>query len=63
MNVLLSQIARLIGAEIQKNTEDIEIQGVASLEDAGRNDVSFLSHPKYAKYLEKTHNADIYHTT
>ena len=59
MSIRLVQIARLIGAEIAKHTEDIEIKGVASLEEAGCNDVSFLSNPKYAKYLESTRAAAV----
>ncbi|MFC1528620.1 UDP-3-O-(3-hydroxymyristoyl)glucosamine N-acyltransferase, partial [Candidatus Latescibacterota bacterium] len=54
MNVKLIAIARLIGAEIPRDTEHIEINGVASLEDAGSHEVSFLSNPRYVQYLALT---------
>jgi UDP-3-O-[3-hydroxymyristoyl] glucosamine N-acyltransferase len=54
MNVKLITIAHLIGAEIPRDAEDIEIRGVASLEDAGSHEVSFLSNPRYRQYLAST---------
>lgn len=54
MKVKLDVICRVIGAEFPKNTGNLDIQGVASLEDAGPHDISFLSNQKYAKYLDTT---------
>jgi len=59
MTVRLGQIARLIGAEIPAGTEDVEISGVGSIEEAGARDVSFLANPKYAGRLGKTRAAAV----
>ncbi|MFC1693515.1 UDP-3-O-(3-hydroxymyristoyl)glucosamine N-acyltransferase [Candidatus Latescibacterota bacterium] len=59
MSAGLAQISRLIGAEIPESEKEIEIHGVASIEDAGPDDISFISNPKYAKYLETTHAAAV----
>ena len=54
MSVKLSKIGLLIGADVPKNRQDIEINGAASVEDAGSQDITFISNPRYARYLETT---------
>ncbi len=46
--VTLAQLARLVNGEILGNP-DLRIEGIASLEDAGPNHITFLANPKYAK--------------
>ena len=54
MKFKLDKLCRLIGAEIPPDTKQIEITGVAAIEDAGSNDLTFISNPKYKKYLTTT---------
>jgi UDP-3-O-[3-hydroxymyristoyl] glucosamine N-acyltransferase len=54
MTVKLDTICQVIGAGYPPDTQDIEIRGVASLEDAGPDDISFLTNPRYEKHLEHT---------
>jgi UDP-3-O-[3-hydroxymyristoyl] glucosamine N-acyltransferase len=54
MTVKLDTICQVIGAQFPPDTENIEIRGVASLEDAGPDDISFLTNPKYEKHLAAT---------
>lgn len=54
MIVTLDRIGALIGAEIPSGMENLEIAGIASLEDAGPGELSFLANPRYAHYLEHT---------
>lgn len=44
--MLLSRISEAIGGVL--NGRDVEITGISSLEEAGPDDISFLSNPKYA---------------
>jgi UDP-3-O-[3-hydroxymyristoyl] glucosamine N-acyltransferase len=53
MNVNLTQIAQWIDAKIEGN-EDIEITGLAKIEEAQSGHLSFIANPKYAKYIEST---------
>ncbi len=46
----ISEIARLLSATVEGNPE-LEIRRVAKIEDAGEGDLSFLSNPKYARFL------------
>ncbi|MFA6472983.1 MAG: UDP-3-O-(3-hydroxymyristoyl)glucosamine N-acyltransferase, partial [Candidatus Latescibacterota bacterium] len=55
MSVKLDTILHIIGAETPSNFENIEVKGVASLDEAGPDEISFLSNPKYFKYLETSH--------
>lgn len=48
-----SEIAELVGGEFDGAT-DPEIRGVAPLDRASANELSFVAHPKYAAYLAKT---------
>jgi len=59
MSVKLSQMGLLIGADVPKNKQDIEIDGVASIENASSHDITFISNPRYARYLETTSAAAI----
>lgn len=54
MKFKLDKLCQLIGAEIPPDAEQIEIAGVAAVEDAGPDDLTFISNPKYKKYLTTT---------
>lgn len=47
------QIADLCGAEVEGDASRL-VGGLATLEDAGPDDVSFLAHPKYLRHLART---------
>lgn len=49
----LKEIAEHIGGELIGGG-DIEISGIKDIEEAQTGDVTFLLHPKFAHYLEKT---------
>ena len=49
----IKEIAKLLSGEIKGN-ESIEITGIARIEDAREGDITYISHPKYEKYLSKT---------
>jgi len=49
----LREIAQHLGAELYGNS-DHEINGIASLQMAGNQDLSFLANPTYKKYLSTT---------
>ena len=59
MSITLDRIGALIGAEIPSGMGGLEINGIASLEDAGPGDLSFLANPRYAHYLESTQAAAV----
>jgi UDP-3-O-[3-hydroxymyristoyl] glucosamine N-acyltransferase len=46
----LSELARLIGGKVLGD-DAVEIDGVASIEEAGPADITFLAHPRYRSYL------------
>ncbi len=54
MKVKLSEIGKHLGIEVSEKGEDISITGVAPIEVAGKNELTFLSGEKYIKLLEKT---------
>ncbi len=54
MSVRLDTILQIIGTEIPSNFENIEVRSVAPVEDAGPDEICFLSNPKYVKYLESS---------
>ncbi len=54
MTIRLDSICQVIGADIPPDSANLEIRGVASLEDAGPDDISFLTNPKYEKHLATT---------
>ncbi|MCX7972939.1 MAG: UDP-3-O-(3-hydroxymyristoyl)glucosamine N-acyltransferase [Candidatus Aminicenantes bacterium] len=49
----LKELASLLNCPYEGNGE-VEIKRVASLEEAREGDLSFLSHPRYKNWLEKT---------
>ena len=50
----LAEIARHIGCDIDSRWQDRSITGLASLETANQNQLTFISQPKYKKYLTAT---------
>jgi UDP-3-O-[3-hydroxymyristoyl] glucosamine N-acyltransferase len=50
--MLLSEINKLVRGELTGT--DVEIHGVAKIEEAGANDITFLSNLKYKKHLAST---------
>lgn len=52
MTTTLTALAQALGLEHKGG--DIPIRGVATLEQAGPHDLSFLANPKYGKLLEQT---------
>jgi len=55
MNFKLEEICRVIGAGVSHQKRNVEIKGISSIQDAGPEDICFLSNPKYHKHLESTH--------
>jgi UDP-3-O-[3-hydroxymyristoyl] glucosamine N-acyltransferase len=49
----LADIAELLQGELSGDP-DIEITGIAKIEDATEGDLTFLANPKYLKYLDST---------
>lgn len=54
MSVKLADICRRIGAPCPPEAPNMDIRGVASLEEAGPEDISFLSNSRYARHLDTT---------
>jgi UDP-3-O-[3-hydroxymyristoyl] glucosamine N-acyltransferase len=54
----LAELARVLGAVCQGD-EDIEISGVAGIEDAGPSDVTFVANPKYTSHARTTKAAAV----
>lgn len=59
MTVALETLCQLIGADIPHGASGVEIIGLAALSDAGPGDLTFISNPKYLKYLENTQAAAV----
>jgi len=53
MSLTLGQIAERIGAEL-KGDPDLEIRGLATLEEAADGDLSYITSPKFRKQIETT---------
>ncbi len=53
MRFLLGELAELVGAELHGDA-DLEIDSVATLQDAAQGSISFLSNNKYRRYLSNT---------
>ncbi len=49
----LDEIARLVEGTVEGN-EEMVVSGVARIDEAGANDLGFISSPRYARYLEQT---------
>jgi UDP-3-O-[3-hydroxymyristoyl] glucosamine N-acyltransferase len=56
----LSEICRRLS--IEYTGDEIEISGLNTLDDAGRNEISFLENPKYASQLSGTQAAAVFIT-
>ncbi len=53
MELTLGQIAKLVEGKVDGDAA-IKIYGVAKIEDAKSGEITFISNPKYAKFLEST---------
>jgi UDP-3-O-[3-hydroxymyristoyl] glucosamine N-acyltransferase len=49
----LTEIAEFLSGELRGNGS-VNITGIARIEDAGEGDITYISHPKYEKWLTKT---------
>ncbi|KTB84660.1 UDP-3-O-(3-hydroxymyristoyl)glucosamine N-acyltransferase [Pseudomonas syringae] len=58
ITIKLGQLAEFLGATL-RGDKDIEITGLATLQDAGPGQVSFLANPKYRKLLVDTQAAAV----
>lgn len=58
VTMTLSQLAEALGATL-KGFEALEITGLATLQEAGAGQLSFLANPQYRKYLADTHAAAV----
>ena len=56
--ILLGDLAALLGCEL-KGDPEIEITGVAGMEQAGPSEITFLANPKYAPKLKNTQAAAV----
>jgi UDP-3-O-[3-hydroxymyristoyl] glucosamine N-acyltransferase len=54
VSIKLGQLAEFLSATL-RGAEDKEITGLATLQEAGPNQLSFLANPQYRKYLAQTH--------
>ena len=55
----LTELARIIGCELDAHWQDRGITGLASLETANKTQLSFVSDSKYKKYLASTEAAAV----
>jgi UDP-3-O-[3-hydroxymyristoyl] glucosamine N-acyltransferase len=55
----LSEIADALGATLENALPETEISGVAGIEDAGPQQITFISNPKYSNLAKSTHAAAI----
>jgi UDP-3-O-[3-hydroxymyristoyl] glucosamine N-acyltransferase len=55
----LFEIAQILGASLENAQPETEITGVAGIEEAGPQQVTFISNPKYAAKAKTTHAAAI----
>ena len=53
MQLKLSEIATFVNGELDGD-ESITIHGIAKIEEAQENDLTFIANPKYQKYIENT---------
>jgi UDP-3-O-[3-hydroxymyristoyl] glucosamine N-acyltransferase len=54
MGITLARLAEQTGAELHQGEPDCEINAVATLQNAGTGDISFLANKGYHKYLSRT---------
>jgi UDP-3-O-[3-hydroxymyristoyl] glucosamine N-acyltransferase len=55
----LSEIARILGASLENASPETEVTGVAGIEEAGPQQITFISNPKYAAMAKTTRAAAI----
>jgi UDP-3-O-[3-hydroxymyristoyl] glucosamine N-acyltransferase len=55
----LSEIASTLGARLDGSSSDIEITGVAGIEEAGPGQITFIVNPKYAAAVRSTRAAAV----
>lgn len=55
----LAEIAQRLGAELVGGKGDVEITGVAGIENAGASEITFIANPKYAAQAKTTKAAAI----
>ena len=53
MRITLKDIAERVNGTIKGNPDTV-LTGIATIEDAGPGDLTFLANPKYAPFIEKT---------
>ena len=53
----LFEIAQILGASLENVSPETEIAGVSGIEDAGPQQITFLSNPKYSAMVRSTHAA------
>jgi UDP-3-O-[3-hydroxymyristoyl] glucosamine N-acyltransferase len=53
MELSLTEIAKLVQGDLEGDGA-INIHGVAKIEEAGTGQITFISNPKYAKYIDST---------
>ncbi|MBN2012346.1 UDP-3-O-(3-hydroxymyristoyl)glucosamine N-acyltransferase [candidate division KSB1 bacterium] len=53
MQFTIQEIAKLVNGQVDGGTATV-ITGIAKIEDAGPGELSFISNPKYAKFLDTT---------
>jgi UDP-3-O-[3-hydroxymyristoyl] glucosamine N-acyltransferase len=58
-NMKLFDIAQILGASLQNASPDTEVTGVAGIEEAGPQQITFISNPKYASQAKTTRAAAI----
>ena len=56
----LSELARLTGATVEGETDDLEITGAAGLDEAEDGHIAFLANPRYTPRVQTTHASAIY---
>lgn len=59
MGIQLADIADKIGVTLANTSEDVIIEGAATLESAGARDISFLSNPRYVEQAIATKAAAV----
>jgi UDP-3-O-[3-hydroxymyristoyl] glucosamine N-acyltransferase len=55
----LSEIAQSLGVQIENVSGDLDIAGVAGIEEAGASQITFIANPKYASAAKRTKAAAI----
>jgi UDP-3-O-[3-hydroxymyristoyl] glucosamine N-acyltransferase len=53
-NVKLSKISQVLGTQLENGSPEIEIHGVAGIEESGPGQLTFIANPKYAAAAKTT---------